>query len=65
MTQEEEIKSRAIQILWNNGFSIGSIMHLFGLTRKQARAYIFSDAVEKLITKRREEQKWLLTARSI
>lgn len=62
MTKEEEIKGKAVQILWNNGFSIADIMHLFGLTRKQAQEYIFSDAIEKLITKKREEQKWLQTA---
>lgn len=40
MTVEEEILKRAVKILWTNGFSIGSIMHLFGLTRNQARKYM-------------------------
>lgn len=40
MTEQEDILESAVKTLWNKGFSIGSLMHLFGLTRKQTRKYI-------------------------
>lgn len=65
MTPKAETKGIAVQTLWNNGFSIGDLMHLFGLTRKQARKYILSTAIEELIRKRSEERECLLIAQHI